>query len=169
LQFTLDHETLDPHQPIEVRPGQDNLEIHYTGLSFIKPEHIKFKYKLEGLDKEWIDAGTRRVAYFPHLAAGNYTFRVMAANADGVWNEVGASIQVTVIPPFWQRLWFLALVVFFFGLTAAMVIRARIQKLERARAAQEAFSRQLIASQEQERKRIASVLDDRLGEHLVII
>src|SRR5262249_19702949 len=66
----LDREELDTRLPIEVRPGQDNLEIHYAGLSFIKPEQMQFKYRLEGLDPDWVDAGNRRVAYFPHLPPG---------------------------------------------------------------------------------------------------
>src|SRR5262245_26417937 len=82
----LDGKELDVDRPIEVRPGQDNLEIHYAGLSFIKPEQMQFKYRLEGLDEDWVDAGNRRVAYFPHLPPGKYVFRVIAANSDGVWN-----------------------------------------------------------------------------------
>lgn len=70
-----------------VQPGQRDLEIAYTGLSFIKSEQVKFKYKLEGLDTEWVDVGTRRVAYFPNLSPGSCTFRVIAANSDGVWND----------------------------------------------------------------------------------
>ncbi|MDQ3713879.1 MAG: hypothetical protein M3388_16895, partial [Acidobacteriota bacterium] len=64
---------------IEIQPGQENLEINYTGLSFIKSEQIRFRYRLEGLDKDWTDAGERRTAYFPYLPPGNYTFRVAAA------------------------------------------------------------------------------------------
>src|SRR5262245_30178192 len=105
----LDREELDVRLPIEVRPGKDNLEIHYAGLSFIKPEHMQFKYKLEGLDKDWVDAGNRRAAYFSHLAGGEYVFRVIAANSDGIWNEVGAKVTITVIPPFWRRPVFVAL------------------------------------------------------------
>jgi signal transduction histidine kinase/ligand-binding sensor domain-containing protein len=168
-QVILDGESLDIGKAIEVRPGQNNLEIHYTGLSFVKPEHIKFKYKLEGLDEEWIDAGNRRTAYFPRLPAGDYVFRVIAANADGVWNETGATMRVTVIPPFWQRLWFITLVVISIVAIAAILVRARVKKLERAKAAQEDFSRQLIASQEQERKRIAAELHDSLGQNLMVI
>jgi signal transduction histidine kinase len=165
----LDREELDVRLPIEVRPGSDNLEIHYAGLSFLKPEHIQFKYKLEGLDEDWVDAGNRRVAYFPHLPGGEYVFRVIAANSDGVWNQEGVAINVTVIPPFWQRPWFLALTLLLIGAAVALIVRARIQKLERAHAAQEAFSRQLIASQEQERKRIATGLHDSLGQQLLVI
>ncbi|HRH42287.1 MAG TPA: two-component regulator propeller domain-containing protein, partial [Pyrinomonadaceae bacterium] len=80
-------------QPIEitngltVEPGQRNIEINFTGISSIKPEQIKFKYKLEGHDPDWVDAGTRRTAYYSSLPPGNYQFLVKAANSDGVWNE----------------------------------------------------------------------------------
>jgi YXYXY domain-containing protein/two component regulator with propeller domain len=124
-RVVLDRQEMDPRQPIEVRPGKNNLEIHYTALSFIKPEHLQFKYKLEGLDKDWVDAGNRRVAYFPYPAAGSYTFRVQAANSDGVWNETGAAIQVTVIPPFYQTWWFTLLAAASVAGLAALFYRAR--------------------------------------------
>ena len=61
------------------------------------------------VDRDWVDAGTRRTAYYSYVAPGDYTFRVIAANADGVWNETGAAIHVTVVPPFWRTWWFVAL------------------------------------------------------------
>ncbi len=166
---TLDRDSLDFHRPIEVRPGQAQLEIAYAGLSFIKPEHVRFKYRLEGLDKDWIETGNRRVAYFSHLPAGSYTFHVIAANSDGVWNETGTTLRVVVHPPFWRTRWFILMT----GLSSLTLIglfyRARIRKLERARAAQENFARQLLASQEGERKRIAAELHDGLGQNLLVI
>src|SRR5262245_17825683 len=80
----------NPQTAIQIYACQDNFEIAYTALSFINSENMRFKYKLEGADADWIDAGTRRTAYFSHLAPGNYTFRVIAANADGVWNQTGS-------------------------------------------------------------------------------
>ena len=79
-------------------PGQDDLEIHYAGLSFINPEHVQFKYRLEGLDEEWVEPGNRRVAYYPHIPDGKYIFQVIAANSDGVWNMQGAQIEINVLP-----------------------------------------------------------------------
>ena len=158
-----------PHSALRILPGQDNFEIAYTALSFINSENMRFKYKLEGADTDWVDAGTRRTAYFSHLVPGDYTFRVIAANADGVWNQTGASVRITIVPPFWRTWWFLTLV----GLAAAGVIAGvwqyRLAQLRRIQLAQQAFARQLIASQEHERKRIAAELHDSLGQNLLII
>lgn len=160
----------DPlRQKIEVRPGQNGLEIHYTGLSLTAPEKVRFRYKLEGHDKDWVDAGTRRIAYFTNLLPGRYTFRVMASNNDGVWSVQDATIELVVIPPFWRTWWFISLVVLFIMTLAYLLYRRRVAQLKRARAAQEAFSKQLIESQEQERKRIAAELHDSLGQDLLII
>jgi len=71
---------------LKLAPQQDNLEIRYTGLSFIKPEQVRFRYRLEGLDDNWTEAGARRAAFYPYLPPGSYTFRVIAANSDNVWN-----------------------------------------------------------------------------------
>ncbi|HEX6189239.1 MAG TPA: two-component regulator propeller domain-containing protein [Pyrinomonadaceae bacterium] len=154
---------------LQLKPGQEYLEIHYSGLSFINPELVRFKYKLEGLDHEWIDAGTRRTAYYSHLPPGQYSFKVIAANRDGIWNEQGAMIQLEVLPPFWRTWWFISLAIISIALASYLVYRQRIRELKRAHAMQEAFSRQLIQSQESERRRIAAELHDSLGQSLVLI
>jgi signal transduction histidine kinase/ligand-binding sensor domain-containing protein len=154
---------------IEMIPGQENLEIDYTGLSFIKPAQVRFRYRLEGFDENWTEAGNRRTAFYPHLAPGEYTFHVIAANSDNVWNEQGAEISITVKPPFYRRWWFIGLAVLLAGGIVFAVVKRRIWQLAKEHSAQQAFSRQLIASQEQERKRIAAELHDSLGQRLVVI
>lgn len=154
---------------VKISPENDSLEIEYTALSFAKSEQIKFKYKLEGLDAEWIEAGTRRVANFTHLPPGDYVFRVAATNAGGVWNETGASLKISVVPPFYRTFWFLSLSVLAFAGSLFVAYRRRVSRLEKARVAQEEFSRKLLASQENERQRIASELHDSLGQELLII
>jgi signal transduction histidine kinase/ligand-binding sensor domain-containing protein len=166
---TLEHDAVDFQRGVTIEPGQRDLEISYTGLSYIKSDQIKFKYKLEGLDAEWVDAGTRRVAYFPYLPPGSYTFRVIAANSDGVWNNEGAGINVIVRAPFWRRLWFWLLCAGAVIGIAAFAIRGRVVQLKNKQAEREAFSRRLIESQESERKRIAAELHDSLGQNLLIV
>ncbi|MCI0488143.1 MAG: histidine kinase [Blastocatellia bacterium] len=154
---------------LEIPAGQQNLEIRYTGLSFIRPESLRFRYKLEGLDADWIEAGDRRAVFYSYIPAGEYTFKVIAANKDGVWNEEGAAIRIRVIPPLWQRSWFQALVILSLVGVAAILYRLRIKSLKRMHAMQEAFSRRVVSSQEQERKRIAAELHDSLGQSLIMI
>ena len=159
----------NPQSAIGILPGKDNFEIQYAALSFINSENLRFKYKLEGADPDWVDAGTRRTAYFSHLWPGEYTFRVIAANADGVWNLTGASLRITIVPPFWRTWWFVTLMALGVAGTLVVIWKYRVAQLQRVQMAQEAFARQLIASQEAERKRIAGELHDSLGQSLVII
>lgn len=166
---TLERAPVDFQRGITIQPGQRDLEINYTGLSYIKSEQIQFKYKLEGLDLGWVDAGTRRVAYFPYLPPGSYTFRVIAGNSDGFWNEEGAVINVLVRAPFWQRLWFSLLCAGAVISIAAIAIRSRVAQLKTRHTEREAFARRLIQSQEGERKRIAAELHDSLGQNLLIV
>ncbi len=168
-RVTLDRAALPVGQTVQINPGQENLEIQYTGLSWQRPQQIRFKYKLVGLDREWVEAGTRRTAYFPHLPPGAYTFTVIADNGDGIWNNDGQSLRIVVLPPFYRTWWFTALVALAALSIGTLIYQARIRQLTRAKAAQEAFSRQLINSQEQERKRIAAELHDSLGQSLIVI
>jgi signal transduction histidine kinase/ligand-binding sensor domain-containing protein len=166
---TLDGIAQEGSDTIRIRPGQINLEINYTGLSLIKSEQVQFKYRLAGLDDQWTNAGTRRTAYLSHLAPGEYHFQVIAANSDGVWNTGGATLRIIVVPPFYRTWWFMLVAVMMVATLLTLAYRRRILQLERARAAQETFSRQLLNSQERERKRIAAELHDSLGQSLVII
>jgi signal transduction histidine kinase len=158
-----------PQSAIRVEPGQENFEIQYTALSFINSENLRFKYKLEGGDHDWVDPGVRRTAYYSHVAPGDYVFTVVASNSDGVWNTTGASLRITIVPRFWQTWWFYLLVMAGFTGGAVLAYRLRVAKLEREREAQEAFSKQLLDSQERERGRIAAELHDGLGQDLLII
>ncbi len=160
-----------PHErsAIQIRPDQENLEIQYTAPSLINSERIKFKYRLTGLDHEWVDVGVRRTAYYPHIPPGSYVFKVIAANSDGVWNMTGQSLQITVLPPFYRTWWFLTLAALAVSGVVMGVFKYRVSQLEQRQAAQQSFARQLIESQEAERKRIASELHDSLGQSLILI
>ncbi|MBI4752165.1 MAG: hypothetical protein HY774_27065 [Acidobacteria bacterium] len=158
-----------PHTAIRIDPYQNNLEIQYTGLSFIDSNQVKFKFKLEGWDPDWIEAGTRRTAYYSYLPAGEYTFQVKAANRDGAWAIEPATVKVKVLPFFYQTWWFYSLVFGMLSSVVFLVFRFRLAQIEEKHREQEAFSRKLIDSQELERKRIAAELHDSLGQSLVII
>jgi ligand-binding sensor domain-containing protein/signal transduction histidine kinase len=155
--------------PVKILLGKESFEIHYTALSFIMAERISFKYKLVGLDTNWVEAGTRRTAYYSHVPPGRYTFLVIAANRDGIWNQQGAALTIEIVPAFWQTWWFQMLVGLSLTVAALQLFRWRISLLKQSHRAQERFSRQLIESQESERKRIANELHDGLGQSLIII
>jgi len=89
-----------------VPPGKGELEFHYNAPSFVEPQAVQFRYRLEGYDKDWVDAGNRRLAFYTNLKPGRYAFRVIAANADGVWNRQGDTLTVELRPHFYQAGWF---------------------------------------------------------------
>ncbi|MBX7219844.1 MAG: protein kinase [Blastocatellia bacterium] len=112
-------------------PNREKFEFHYTGLSYLAPEKVRFQYKLEGYDTEWTDAGTRRTAYYTHISPGYYTFRVKACNNDGVWNEQGASFSFRLRPPWWQTWWAWCAYILVAGGTIYGSVQARLQTLRR--------------------------------------
>jgi PAS domain S-box-containing protein len=119
--------------------GSRHLEIHYTALSFSAPEKVRFQVKLDGQDANWRDAGDRRVAFYD-LPPGDYVFHVRAANNDGVWNEIGASLAFKVLPFFWETWWFrivVGLALLASGAAATwLMVRARLRNAaERERSA----------------------------------
>lgn len=91
---------------LSLAPGTSKLEIHYTALSLVVPERLQFRYKLDGSDPRWVEAEHERVAHYTHLAPGDYVFHVLACNNDGVWNETGSSLAVTLLPHYYQTVWF---------------------------------------------------------------
>jgi len=108
-----------------------DLEIDYTALSLVAPENVRFKYKLEGMDADWQDAGTRRQAFYNNLAPGNYRFRVIAGNNSGVWNEAGASLHFSVAPAYYQTTWFRVAVVAALLVFMAALYQLRLRQMTR--------------------------------------
>jgi signal transduction histidine kinase/ligand-binding sensor domain-containing protein len=166
---TIDREPAAIDAPIRLTPEQRNLEISFTGLSWSRAPAIKFRFRLTPLDRDWVDAGTRRTAYYSYLPPGSYTFNVTADNGEGVWNETVQTLAVVVLPRFYQTWWFRVAAASSLIALVWLSWRYRIAQMRRAQVAQQAFSRQLIESQERERQRIAAELHDSLGQNLLIV
>jgi signal transduction histidine kinase len=132
-----------------------NLRIDYTALSLSLPERVHFRYKLEGADKDWQDAGTRREAFYTTLPPGSYRFHVVACNNDRIWNEQGAVLGFIIAPAWYQTTWFLALC----GAGGALVVLAlyRLRMRQVARSLRARFDERLA-----ERTRVAREIHDTL-------
>ncbi len=118
---------------ITVPPGTAGMEIHYTAPSFLLPDKMLFKYRLEGFEEQWRQVGNRRTAYYTNLPPGDFVFRVTACNSDGVWNTRGAALSLRIKPFFWQRFWFKLLAVLLaYGLVHIFFI-LRTRKVHRQR------------------------------------
>lgn len=121
---------------IEIPYKKNNFSFEFTSLHFSSPTKNMYKYKMEGYDDDWfVTDYLRRFASYTNLPGGEYTFRVIASNNDGVWNEQGASIKIVIIPPFWKTLWFYMLVAVAIGALVYLFIRYREKqaKIEKAR------------------------------------
>ncbi|GAB3247337.1 sensor histidine kinase [Chitinimonas naiadis] len=129
LGIEADHHYYPKRDAIELPAGSNNLQIAYTALSYSMPERVRFKYRLEGVDKEWQDAGTRRTAYYTNLGPGQYRFRVVASNEDGVWNNVGDTQAFSIAPTFWQSRLFLVLCLALLVMLAAALYQWRVRQL----------------------------------------
>jgi signal transduction histidine kinase/CheY-like chemotaxis protein/ligand-binding sensor domain-containing protein len=117
-------------EDIQIAPGNDKVDIHYTALSLLIPARVRFKYQLEGYDRGWVEAGSRRAAYYTNLPPGQYRFHVIASNNDGVWNQEGASIQFLLKPHFYETKWFYilcGLTLFFMAVTGARLNNRRLR------------------------------------------
>ena len=132
-----------------------DMEVDYTAESLTMPERVHFKYRLEGLDQAWQDGADRRQAFFTNLRPGTYTFRVIAANEDGVWNTVGASLPITIQPAFYQTRWFYALCALASFLVLWLLYGMRMRRVRRQ--VRGRLEERLI-----ERERIARDLHDTL-------
>jgi signal transduction histidine kinase len=142
-------------EPLHLPVHTTDLAIEYGAGSLTVPERVRFRYKLEGSDREWQDVGTRREALYTNLRPGRYTFRVTASNNDGVWNDTGASIDFTIAPAFYQTRWFYALCALACAAVLAALYRMRMHQV-----ASQVRSR--LEARLAERERIARELHDTL-------
>src|SRR5712664_4793331 len=134
-----------------------DLEIDYTALSFIAPQKVRFRYKLEGHDSEWQDPGTRRQAFYADLRPGNYRFRVIASNNDGVWNEEGTLLDFSIAPAYYQTSWFRLSSVAAFVVLLWCIYRLRVRSIQQ-RAEQLALINAKLEAQIAERKQAEEAL-----------
>ena len=151
--------------PLRLGTGVEELRFEFTALSLTAPDNVTFRCRLEGLDPDWVDNGTARFARYLHVPPGSYRFRMTACNHDGIWNEVGDSVALTVKPHLWEARWFRGVAaIFTFCLVGGGVLlaarrryRRKVERLEQEQAL------------ERERTRIAQDLHDDLGAGLVEI
>jgi signal transduction histidine kinase/streptogramin lyase len=153
------------HQKIIVPPGHEQFEFHFTALCFDAPEQSRFRYRIEGLDKDWVEADTRRVADYDHLPPNDYRFQVIACNSDGVWNKTGASLDFTVLPYFYQTRSFIVLmsvlILSAVGLTVRTIATRKYRRALLRLEQQHAI--------EKDRARIAKDIHDDIGAGLTQI
>ncbi|HWA94383.1 MAG TPA: two-component regulator propeller domain-containing protein [Terracidiphilus sp.] len=154
--FTVDDVPRPVNVPSEIQAGHVHFQFDYAGLSFVAPQKVRYRYMLEGFDKDWTEADTRRTAYYTNIPPGKYTFRVQAANNDGLWNTEGARLQFELKPHFYQTLWFYVLLSLCMAGLVVLYLKRRLLRAERE------FSAVLG-----ERNRIAREVHDTLAQGYV--
>lgn len=145
------------------------ISFEFTSLDFTAPEKNDYAYMLEGLDQDWVKIDNRRFVSYTHLSSGEYVFKVKGTNSAGIWNETIAQVFLIINPPFWMTWWFKSIFILAFLSLGPIIYYRRVTQLKKEKQIQIEFSGQLIQSQEDERKRIASELHDSLGQDLLVI
>lgn len=130
-------------EPIHLSPKENMITFQFAALNFTNAFLNKYAYRLEGFDANWIDAGHQTFATYTNLNGGQYTFRVKAANNDGLWNETGTSVLLIVHPPFWKTWWFYTLVVILLASVLYLFYRIRINQLMRLQSIRSRIARDL--------------------------
>lgn len=150
--------------PLRLAPGRGRvLEIHYTANTFVAAEKVRFKYRLRGFNKHWIEAGTRRDAYFTGLRPGNYEFEVIACNHHGVWPERGATIPLQLAPFYYQTWWFYTGCAAGFGGLVGLLVTWRVREVRKIQGLER------VNALNEQRKQIARDIHDELGASLTHI
>ncbi len=148
---------------------EDVLTFEFIALDYTAPERNLYKYKMEGNDADWVQTGNRRYVTYAHLSPGEYIFQVKGTNNDGVWNEHPATVSFVIHPPFWATWWFRAIGILLFLSVGPFIYYRRVRQLKKLHQLQREFSKQLLESQEQERKRIAAELHDSIGQNMLVM
>lgn len=152
-------------EEIVLSHNENFFSFEFAALDFTDPSKNRYAYMLEGFDQRWVEAGTRRLARYTNVEPGLYTFRVKGTNSDGIWNSAGASVRITIPPPFWKTIWFLAgMVILGSGTFGATVRYVSVRKLK-TRLKELEYQQKL----QHERERISRDLHDNVGAQLVSI
>lgn len=131
---------------------QNHFSFEFTALEYTNPNNNRYAYKMEGFDTDWIFCGVRRHATYTNLDGGEYVFRVMGSNSDGIWNTAGLFVKITVTPPYWQTLWFRLLLGGILTGAVLILFLLRTRNLRRELFQQEKFKRKLQHSRDQLQK-----------------
>ncbi|QJW91372.1 hypothetical protein HNV11_19315 [Spirosoma taeanense] len=151
---------------LKLLPQQYTVTLQFGAIDYVSQGMNRYRYRLTGYDQDWVESGIVNTARYVNLPAGQYTFEVLAADAEGRWTPSARRLVVTVVPPFWQKSWFVALLVFLTGLIGYVSFRTYlVGQLRRQR---REFKLQAV-SQEAERERIARDLHDHIGPDLVAL
>src|SRR4029077_8378468 len=115
---------------LKIPAGHNHFQFDYAGLSFTSPQKVRYRYMLEGFDHQWTDPASRRTAYYTSIPPGHYTFRVQAANNDGVWNTTGASLQFDLQPHFYQTVGLYTLLAALVAGIVVLLLRLRLLRAD---------------------------------------
>jgi signal transduction histidine kinase len=151
----VDRRELKAVDELEIGPNPRDLQIGYTSPTFAIPQKVRFRYRLDGHDHDWHDAGTRRQAFYTDLPPGQYSFHVIASNQDGVWNERATTLNFSIAPAYYQTSWFRAMVAVLLLLAAGAAYRLRVRGLHRQ-------FEMMLDARVAERTRVARELHDTL-------
>ncbi|MCF0074892.1 histidine kinase [Dyadobacter sp. CY261] len=145
---------------------QNFINLEYVALNFSNSTKNQYKYRMTGIDEKWIHARSKREANYTNLPWGEFTFRVIGSNDDGLWNKTGASVKITILPPWWGTWWFRTLLVLLFAAGIYGLFRYRFAQQLRQR---EAEIRASLMAQEAERQRFSRELHDGIGANLSLL
>lgn len=164
-----DNNRLKPEKELVISDGVERLQITYAGLSYAEPVKNRYRYTLSGFSNQWYDAGSAREAVYTHLPPGEYIFKVSAANNDGVWSAEAAALKIVVMPPFWMTKWFLSSIIVAVSGLIFWIYTWRMNVVKKRARLQEELARQLMESQESERKRIAGEIHDGMSQNILLM
>lgn len=167
---------LSGQKPIQLSYKQDFLSFEFAAFDFQAPQKNQYAYKLEGFDRDWIQAGNRRFATYTNLPGGQYVFRVKASNSDGVWNDKGLAIPIFITPPLWQTWWFLSALILVSVVVAGSGFRWRLNKIREQnvyletqvseRTTELRETNKLLEKEVEQRKRAETELEKRAANEL---